>query len=251
MAVIWRKLTRNKCYEVRRAGSSLRLYTNGVFHSQFNPRAPLAGHLWDLFLLPVLLNQTLPKRPQRVLLLGVGGGAVIRLIRALGLNCEVVGVELDPVHLHIARRFFNAQEGATRLVLADAVDWVRATKDGPFDVIIDDLFGEQGDGASRPERAVTITAGWVAALDVLLAPSGVLAFNLEGAGAAAELARICKTLKPVQQVDFSLSRYENVVAVILQQSLPRRQLMARLQASQAGQKLLKTLSCSHIYCRYM
>ena len=57
MAVIWQKHVEGKCYEVRAAGHTRRLYTDGVFHSQYNPRHSLTGNVWDLLSLPSFFLQ--------------------------------------------------------------------------------------------------------------------------------------------------------------------------------------------------
>ena len=58
MAVIWSKTTKDTHFEVRRAGRSVRLYSNGVFHSQYNPANPISGTVWDLLLLPAFFRPT-------------------------------------------------------------------------------------------------------------------------------------------------------------------------------------------------
>lgn len=54
MAIIWSRCLGGVHYEVRSAGNSLRLYTDGVFHSQYNPYRLITGHVWDLLMLPAL-----------------------------------------------------------------------------------------------------------------------------------------------------------------------------------------------------
>ena len=54
MAIVWSKVVGDSQYEVRTAGQSIRLYKDGVFHSQWNARRPLAGGVWDLLFIPAL-----------------------------------------------------------------------------------------------------------------------------------------------------------------------------------------------------
>ncbi len=75
MALIWQKQNHATDYRVVRAGASIRLYRNGVLHSQWNPRQPVKGNLWELFLLSSLGNEGALKR---ALVLGLGGGAVVK-----------------------------------------------------------------------------------------------------------------------------------------------------------------------------
>ncbi|AMX02679.1 spermine/spermidine synthase domain-containing protein [Microbulbifer thermotolerans] len=174
MALLWQKRAGDNHYQVRSHGASVRLYSNGVFHSQWNPRDPLKGSLWEMLLLPAFF---LPRRQIRsVLLLGVGGGALIRLLQRYITPDRIVGVELDAVHLQIARKYFGVRD--VELVHADARDYVAAQLTAgdrcAFDLIIDDLFGHCGGAA---ERAVVADQPWCKQLLQLLSPEGLLVAN--------------------------------------------------------------------------
>ncbi|QKQ25565.1 hypothetical protein [Candidatus Reidiella endopervernicosa] len=54
MALLWYRKEGESRYEVRSAGATRRLYTNGVFHSQYNPNRPISGSVWGLLMLPAL-----------------------------------------------------------------------------------------------------------------------------------------------------------------------------------------------------
>ncbi len=169
MAVVWKKQRENTRYEVRSAGRTLRLYTNGAFHTQFNPSRPLPGGVWDLLALPALAAQHTPRNS---LVLGVGGGAVLRLLHNLGCS-SVTGVELDPVHLQVARRFFGCDRPGIELIQADAIKWMNSAG-GPFDVVIDDLFV---DGPGDPERPAALGPEWTRKLANRVSGHGVLVMN--------------------------------------------------------------------------
>lgn len=172
MAVIWQKHVSGKHYQVRSAGATRRLYCNGVFHSQFNSRTPLTGHTWDLLMIPAFF---LPREAlRRVLVLGVGGGTVIRQLQYFFSPQIIIGIECNPVHLYLARRFFGIGGKGVSLRKADAVQWLTDYSGKRFDMIIDDLFGdEEGDGA----RAVEVDADWLRGLTSHLKPNGVLVAN--------------------------------------------------------------------------
>ncbi|GAA5526065.1 polyamine aminopropyltransferase [Microbulbifer aestuariivivens] len=169
MALVWEKRSGGNLYQVRRHGASVRLYSNGVFHSQWNERDPLKGSLWELLFLPAYFLP--PERIRSVLLLGVGGGALIRLLQRFLRPERVVGVDLDPVHLSVARKHFGVRDAT--LVCADARLWVTDYLSNPdqsaFDLVIDDLFGHS-DGV--PERAVTADQNWCRQLLQLARGSG-------------------------------------------------------------------------------
>lgn len=170
MTVIWQKDTAGKRYLVTRAGSSTRLYTNRAFHSQYNPTRPFAGAVWDILTLPALYN---PRSPDTVLMLGVGGGAAIRQINAAIPPCHITGIELDPVHIHVARKFFGCRAANVDLIEADAVSWTRRSR-ARFDWVIDDLFL---DAIDDPERPVTVDAAWLHQLEARVGPQGLLVQN--------------------------------------------------------------------------
>lgn len=173
MAIIWQQTIEGNHYEVRTAGASIRLYRNGVNHSQWNPNRPLSGSIWDLITLPALYRSK--EAINDVLILGFGAGAVGRQLQELVEPERIVGVELDPIHLSIADGFFDCAEGC-ELIAADAVEWVHESTDqGRYDVIIDDLYAEQ---EGIPVRCVSMDVKWCQALCDLLKPGGMLIFNM-------------------------------------------------------------------------
>lgn len=172
MALVWQKKKNDRLYEVRSAGNSLRLYTNGVFHTQYNSRQPLTGHVWDLLMLPALFYPA--NTVHRVLVLGVGGGAVLQMLRHYIEPEKIVGVELDAEHLYVARRFFKLKGQDVELVHADAVDWITHYQGPAFDMIIEDLFSEQ-DG--EPVRVMKANGQWFSLMLRQLSADGVLVSN--------------------------------------------------------------------------
>jgi spermidine synthase len=176
MAIVWSQTIEANHYEVRSAGATLRLYRNGVNHSQWNPNRPLSGCIWDLIALPALYR---PKGSiESVLMLGFGAGTVARKLRELVKPKHIVGIDLDPIHLSIADGFFECTEGC-ELVAADAVEWVQEESAEPdrvlFDMIIDDLYGEDGAVAVR---CAPLDLEWCQDLAKLVKPGGMLVFNM-------------------------------------------------------------------------
>lgn len=172
MAVIYEKKKDGRLFQVRSAGHTKRLYTDGVFHSQYNPNHILTGSVWDLLFLP---TQFYPSESlKRVLVLGVGGGAVIHMLNHFVKPKAITGVELSQLHIQMAKRFFGLRYPNLEVVQANAIDWV-ATYDGePFDLIIDDLYFEQ-DG--EPQRAIGADASWFDMLTSHLSDQGMLVMN--------------------------------------------------------------------------
>lgn len=231
MAVIWTKTTDDKHFEVRRAGRSVRLYTNGVFHSQYNPANPIAGTVWNLLVLPAFLRPSGTIR--RALVLGVGGGAAIRLLHHLFRPEQIIGVELDPIHLHIAKRFFGVNRDRADLVEADAVDWLHRFKGPKFDLIIDDLFGEVD---KEPVRAVEANQAWLTELSRNLVADGVLVMNFVSTRTLRETSRTLETGMPgrfASAFQLSLPGYENAVGAFTGRPLSARHLRQTLRTTSA------------------
>ena len=173
MAILWEKRHNGSKYQVRTAGKTRRLYTDGVCHTEYNPGRVFTRSVWDLLILPAFFYE--PGTVKRILMLGIGGGAGILQLHNLIVPDEVVGVELDPMHLYIARRFFNIEKvNSARLYEDDAIRWVKEY-DGPaFDMVIDDLFVEKN---KEPVRAVTADNDWLKSLSACLSNEGVLVMN--------------------------------------------------------------------------
>lgn len=172
MAVIWQRDDGEVHYEVRSHGATLRLYANGVQHSEFHPRRLVTGSVWDLLWLPALLHD--PAQYRRVLVLGLGGGSLVPPLRALVAPEQLVAVERDPLHLQVAEEVFCIGGSDVELHCADAVEWVRRWQGPPFDLVIEDLFAPVDTSVTR---AVEASRSWFRELTGLLSPQGTLVMN--------------------------------------------------------------------------
>ncbi|WP_455206499.1 spermidine synthase [Kaarinaea lacus] len=225
-------------YEVRMAGRTRRLYTNGVFHSQFNPDHPVSGSIWDLLMLPAFFY---PRgKIQRILVLGVGGGAVLQQFQYFLQPSQIIGIELNSYHLFIARRFFDVKQGNVDLVHADAVQWVKKYGGEKFDLIVDDLFGEQ-DG--EPVRAVAANSAWIRQLNRLLSKDGGLVINFVSNRQLKQSAYFMDEKLRKQfgsAFQFTAPHYENSIGVFFKPDFNQRQLKQNLIAIPQLNPQLKT-----------
>ena len=172
MGILWEKTHAGSKYQIRTAGKTRRLYKDGVCHSEYNPQKIVTGSVWDLLSLPAFFYEL--GEIKRILMLGIGGGASILQLHQLIEPDEIVGVELNPMHLYVARRFFDLEKTNINLINEDAVTWLESY-DGPvFDMIIDDLFIED---KREPIRAVEANEDWVKLLTKNLNTNGVLVMN--------------------------------------------------------------------------
>lgn len=169
-----------------------------------------------------------PGEIRRILVLGVGGGAVIQLLNHFIQPDSIVGVELNPVHIQVAKRYFGVDQREANLVCADAREWVSDYQGPPFDMIIDDLFFEE---EGEPKRAVAATSNWKRQLLSHLAKRGVLVMNFVSAEEMEQSG--CFTSRAMQKRFQSVFRlaipgYENAVGVFLRKHATSKQLRENL-----------------------
>lgn len=232
MAVIWQQVSAGDHYEVRTAGNSIRLYKNRVFHSQWNSERPLSNGVWDLLFLPALFLPA--EQVKRVLLLGVGGGAVINQFTHLLMPDKIVGVELDPTHIDIARRFFAVKHKSVELYQADAIDWLHKYKGEKFDIVIEDLFTEEN---GEPKRVATADKQWFSLLQKHLNPGGALVINFEDpAQMRASSGAYQATLSDRKDIRYQFNQpsYGNSVCAFMADSVSPAALRSRLDQALAN-----------------
>ena len=171
MAILWKKVHQDTTYEVRTAGKTRRLYSNGLLHSQINPNKAVTGYVWDLLMLPAFFFKK--AEIKRVLVLGVGGGSVITLLQRFVRPKIIIGIELNPIHLYIAKRFFYMNAKSVQLTQADAWEWLQKYRGPAFDMVVDDVFAQ----AKDPQRAITASKQWIKLMHKHLAKNAVLVSN--------------------------------------------------------------------------
>ncbi len=224
MGVLWETTEDGQHYSVRSAGDSVRLYTNGVFHTQWNPSRPFAGAIWDCLSLPALYKN--PNDINRILLLGLGGGAVVRQLQTLASFSTLDAIEIDPVHIKIAKQWFGVTHKNINVRHADAIKWVKNNSGQQYDIIIDDLFGHD---EGEPLRAQPLTQAWIRALRHSLTPAGILIVN------CVSRAELMSALNGFYKQGFlhayrwSLPEYDNVIGVFCQQPITARQWTNHLE----------------------
>lgn len=124
--------------------------------------------------------------PQRILIVGLGGGAMPRAFQQAvpGVNVDVV--ELDPGVVAAARRYFDYQEGGNVITYTqDARLFVRnqALKNIRYDLIVMDAF----DKDYIPEHL--LTREFFIQVRQVLAPGGMIAANTFASSALIEHER--------------------------------------------------------------
>ncbi len=244
MAIVWQETRDGVQYQVRNAGKTLRLYTDNVLHSQYNPEKKLTSSVWDLLFLPALCLSK--KKSLRVLVLGVGGGAVMHMMDDF-FECEnITGIELNPTHIEIAKKYFGLKSPNIELVEADAIYWVENYYKGKgkrekFDIIIDDLFYEEDD---EPIKVAAPNATWFYQLYSLLKPKGILIMNFVGRDSAMSAAPIheeqVRKLLPYG-LHLTTPHYDNHVLAFSSEELQARAIRKEINRHEKLKLLKKNL----------
>lgn len=187
--------------------------------------------------LPCLIKK--PQNAHRILLLGVGLGAALLKLRCYLPGAEITAVDIDPTHLSLAKKLLDEQESTTasgrdkqkasvRWVQADALQWLK-TKEGRFDIIIDDLFFDKhlGQGIVEPARIIGFDEvppqaetgangdkSWMKCLKHSLDSDGMLIANCESHRSVSQGFKLwAARSNDVQGLALRVQHYENRVGV--------------------------------------
>ncbi len=108
----------------------------------------------------------------RTLMVGLGGGTFTTLLRRLYPSMWIDVVDIDPVVVNVAKRFFGVKEDDRyKIHIADGRAWVEASKDR-YDLVLLDAFSGDGIPAHLGER------GFFEAAKARLAPGGAVVANI-------------------------------------------------------------------------
>jgi len=114
------------------------------------------------------MAMSVPLSSKTVLILGYGGGTIARVLREIGSNAVITGVDNDPIVLELADLYFDANLYADIIVNDDAESFCDSHIRGflpPYDAVLIDLF--RSGGIQVPcDKA-----------KLLVAPGGVLITN--------------------------------------------------------------------------
>jgi len=211
VSIVWELTENGTLYSVRQAGNSVRLYSNRVFHSQWNPDKPMAAQ----------------ESLQSGALLGVGGGAVLRQLQSLRHFEDFTGIELDDVHIDIAHDWFGVTEEHATLVHDDAVGWLWRHEGEAFDLLVDDLFGHD---EFEPVRAQVLTQEWIDRLALMTSSEGILVVNCIDRRELHRARPYFKRAGFEYGMSFSQAQYDNHIGVFSRAELSEKYWLSELNA---------------------
>lgn len=186
------------------SGGAKSLVVDETFASFYRPGELVTRCVWDAIAAPLLWLP--PAQRRRILVLGLGGGSVARLARAIAPEAEIVGVELDAEVVRLARAHFELDRLGLQVELADAREWLAAqaragARAGRFDAVLEDVFIGRGDAVHKPDWIPDPAHVQAAAL---LERGGLFVSNTldEHARVAAGLRESFPSLVEIQVVDY-------------------------------------------------
>lgn len=118
-----------------------------------------------------------PQAIQRLAVLGLGAGAVVRFAHEQMSQATIDVVEINPAVTAMCQAFFKLpQSDRINMLHADAQEWVeRAETQGSYDLLLVDLYDALAEGPSC--SSLSFYQGCYEALD----PDGICVINLFGA----------------------------------------------------------------------
>jgi spermidine synthase len=161
----------------------------------------------------MFLSYLFRPKPEKVLIVGLGGGAMVHFLRHHDPAVKVEVVEIDPAVVKIADKYFGVRNGDdVKVVTADGIDHIKNT-DERFDVIYMDAFlkpSRDTDETGVPLRLKTIE--FYKEVQKKLTRDGLVVFNINPHARIDDDVRNIKDAFPQTYV-FRLPRFEGLVVV--------------------------------------
>lgn len=119
----------------------------GGTHATWSRTRVLTGYIWDALTAAVLLQQGPTNK--RVLVLGFGGGTVVRQLLHLLPDAKITALEIDRMMIELACTYMKTDTLRAKILIGDG--YAYAAKSPPvFDVVLDDIFVGRQTGVTRP-----------------------------------------------------------------------------------------------------
>jgi spermidine synthase len=131
-------------------------------------------------------------QPRRILIVGLGGGAMVHFLTHHEPQAQIDAVEIDPVVVRLAGEYFGVRSGGNvRVHTADAVAFIESTAER-YDLILMDAFLRPSGGTDATGVPAQMkTLAFLNRVKQTLAPGGVVAFNInEHATMADDIAAV-------------------------------------------------------------
>lgn len=162
---------------------------------------------------------SLAQDPQRILVVGLGGGTMPMFIRKYYPNAVIDAVDIDPDVVHVAREYFGFREDERlKAHVGDGRAFVENARE-PYDVIFLDAFG------TRNVPAHLTTVEFMRAVRKAVKPTGVVVGNIWGRAANPLYDSMVRTYQEVFDELYLLDVPGTTNKILL--ALPRKQSLDR------------------------
>ena len=190
-------------------------FGGNILQSQMSKRQP--HHLLIPYTCTMMAALLCKPNPQRVLLVGVGAGSLIRFLQHHFPECHIDAVDHSPHIIDLARGYFRLPENDfVTIHCCDGLEFVRNVQESnTYDLILVDAFNEQG-------MATDIyTLEFFGLCANILSANGIVSSNLwsgkqeEYAEAISAITRTCK-----EHITISVTELGNVITLSFKTAVP-------------------------------
>jgi spermidine synthase len=204
----------------------LRFERGGARQSIGKPGEP--EYLGFAYTKVAFVGLALTPEPERILVIGVGGGTMPMFLRKYYPNATIDAVDIDPDVIHVAREFFGFREDERlKAHVTDGRGFVENTRQ-PYDVIFLDAFGTR----NVPSHLTTVE--FMRAVRRAVKPGGVVVGNVWGRTANPLFDSMVRTYREVFDELYLLDVPGTTNKILL--ALPRKQPLDRAALAQLARK---------------
>jgi spermidine synthase len=150
--------------------------------------------LQHLYARTMMAGLLYPPETRSVLLVGLGGGALVHFVNRYFPDVRLDVVELDPAVVRVAHDYFGTTENArTRIFVGDGRDFLQRARER-YDLILLDAHLHPGAETDKTGHPLSLqTQAFYRSLHERLQPGGAALFNLIARGEErAYIASICR-----------------------------------------------------------
>jgi spermidine synthase len=176
--------------------------------------------LQHLYARAMMAGLLYPAETKSILLIGLGGGALVHFLNAYFPEVSLDVVELDPAVVKVARDYFGTAGNArTRIFVGDGRDFLQRAA-GRYDLILLDAHLHPGAETDKTGHPLSLqTQAFYRSLHERLQPGGAALFNLIARGEErAYIASICRAFAATELL-WTPAR-GNVIVVAMPGPLP-------------------------------
>ena len=128
------------------------------------------GVVKDIWRFSLSRAQKLVLSLNKVLILGLGGGSIAKLVAKTWPEAEITGVEIDEVMIELGEKHLGLKDANVKTVIEDAEAFVAQSRE-KYDLILVDTYV----GYNFPKKFEEET--FLKAVNKLLTPEGIAVFN--------------------------------------------------------------------------